>query len=442
MGDPGTYADPRSVTSASAAAPGPAPVAPRPRPPTILERVPDAPRARPDERLAPAPVRLLHAAAAADLDHRRAARPDDQPGRRRLARGPGRPRSSRRRSSAGCATSSATGPASFGLLTSGGVMANFMAMTLARDLHLRRAARARRPAPRARPRGRPGLHQRPDPLLDRAGARRARLPARDARRPPGRRARSASAPRPSRRRSPRPGRRPDAVRDLRGRGVHEHGLGRPDRASSPTSPRREGLWLHVDAAYGGAARLSARDAGRVPDLERADSVTRRPAQVVLPGLRHRRAARPRRRAPRAQTFGGRARVLPRRRDRRERRARGRRRHDADHDDHADQLNFYKLGFEGTRRWRALKLWMSWKHLGTDGLRAAHRGQRRPRRVPRAALRRGRRLRGAPRRRRSCRSSASGTCPVAGTRRSACRQPSSTPTRTGSSARSRPRATAG
>ena len=33
----------------------------------------------------------------------------------------------------------------------------------------------------------------------------------------------------------------------------------------------------------------------------------------------------------------------------------------------DQLNFYKLGFEGTRRWRALKLWMSWKHLGTEGL---------------------------------------------------------------------------
>src|SRR6266550_3928100 len=33
------------------------------------------------------------------------------------------------------------------------------------------------------------------------------------------------------------------------------------------------LWFHVDAAYGGAARLSSRDRGRVPDLERADSVT-------------------------------------------------------------------------------------------------------------------------------------------------------------------------
>src|SRR5262245_32095380 len=35
--------------------------------------------------------------------------------------------------------------------------------------------------------------------------------------------------------------------------------------------QREGLWLHVDAAYGGAARLSASLAGRVPHLERADS---------------------------------------------------------------------------------------------------------------------------------------------------------------------------
>jgi glutamate/tyrosine decarboxylase-like PLP-dependent enzyme len=33
---------------------------------------------------------------------------------------------------------------------------------------------------------------------------------------------------------------------------------------------------------------------------------------------------------------------------------------------AGQLNFWKLGFEGTRRWRALKLWLSWKHVGTAG----------------------------------------------------------------------------
>ena len=30
------------------------------------------------------------------------------------------------------------------------------------------------------------------------------------------------------------------------------------------------------------------------------------------------------------------------------------------------LNWYQYSLEGTRRFRALKLWMSWKHLGTDG----------------------------------------------------------------------------
>jgi glutamate/tyrosine decarboxylase-like PLP-dependent enzyme len=40
--------------------------------------------------------------------------------------------------------------------------------------------------------------------------------------------------------------------------------------------------------------------------------------------------------------------------------------DRDGQDVPGQLNFYKLGFEGTRRWRALKLWMSWKHVGTRG----------------------------------------------------------------------------
>ena len=53
-------------------------------------RVPRPARGRPDERAAPAPVRLLHAATAAGLDDGRAARPDDQPGRRRVARGPAR----------------------------------------------------------------------------------------------------------------------------------------------------------------------------------------------------------------------------------------------------------------------------------------------------------------------------------------------------------------
>jgi glutamate/tyrosine decarboxylase-like PLP-dependent enzyme len=124
------------------------------------------------------------------------------------------------------------------------------------------------------------------------------------------------------------------------------------------------LWLHVDAAYGGAVRLSARDRARVSDLDRADSVTLDPHKWLfqaydIGGLTVRNGVHL------TEAFGGRApeyyrggetpvEAVPAADDM------------ADDDDPGDQLNFYKLGFEGTRRWRALKLWMSWKHLGTDG----------------------------------------------------------------------------
>jgi glutamate/tyrosine decarboxylase-like PLP-dependent enzyme len=118
----------------------------------------------------------------------------------------------------------------------------------------------------------------------------------------------------------------------------------------------EGLWLHIDAAYGGAARLSKRDGDRVADLDRADSVTVDPHKWFfqaydIGGLLVRDGAHL------AQTFGGRAPEYYRGGETPT--------HHDDHD-HGEQLNFYKLSFEGTRRWRALKLWMSWKHLGTDG----------------------------------------------------------------------------
>ena len=139
---------------------------------------------------------------------------------------------------------------------------------------------------------------------------------------------------------------------------------------------REGLWLHVDAAYGAAARLSARDAGRVPDLDRADSVTIDPHKWFfqaydIGGLMVRdgsllesvfgerrpeyyraghgtRTSSPAPGAAAAAADG--AAPSP----------------DAAADHHDAGLNFWKLGFEGTRRWRALKLWFSWRHLGTPG----------------------------------------------------------------------------
>ena len=108
---------------------------------------------------------------------------------------------------------------------------------------------------------------------------------------------------------------------------------------------REGLWFHVDAAYGGAARLSSTLAGRVPDLDRAHSVTLDPHKWFfqaydIGGLLVRDGSHL------GQTFGG-------RRPEYYRDAEG---PVAGHDDYRDeedagQLSFYKLGFEGTRRWR-------------------------------------------------------------------------------------------
>ena len=105
----------------------------------------------------------------------------------------------------------------------------------------------------------------------------------------------------------------------------------------------------------------------MPDLDRADSVTVDPHKWFfqaydIGGLLVRDGSHL------AATFGGRSPEYYRGGE-----TAGRGRDAADdghgddgHDDHGDQLNFYKLSFEGTRRWRALKLWMSWKHLGTSG----------------------------------------------------------------------------
>nr|MBA2701089.1 hypothetical protein [Chloroflexota bacterium] len=129
---------------------------------------------------------------------------------------------------------------------------------------------------------------------------------------------------------------------------------------------RENLWLHIDAAYGGAARLSRRDAGRVADLERADSITIDPHKWFFQAydiggllVRDGRAL--------AAVFGRSPEYY--RGGEPEPGLAGGSEDPPGHDGgdrDAGPLNFYKLGFEGTRRWRALKLWMTWKHLGTTG----------------------------------------------------------------------------
>ena len=253
------------------------------------------------------------------------------------------------------------GPGSFGLLTSGGVMANFMAMLLARDVHLGRLLGSAGP-----PRGRDlegvrvytsdQTHFSIGRALDELGFPAETLvvlPSDDRFRLHGSPVAAAIT------RDRAAGLTPFAIAAVAG----STNTGSVDLVGELADIcAAEDLWLHVDAAYGGAVRLSARDADRVPDLDRADSVTVDPHKWFfqaydIGGLLVRDGS--------ALTvgFGGR---IP------EYYRGGEAAGPAAEDDHdgqggADQpLNFYKLSFEGTRRWRALKLWMSWKHLGTSG----------------------------------------------------------------------------
>jgi glutamate/tyrosine decarboxylase-like PLP-dependent enzyme len=258
------------------------------------------------------------------------------------------------------------GSGSFGLLTSGGVMANFMGMTLARDLHLGRVRGLSAP-----PRGKDldgarvytsdQTHFSIARALDELGFPADTLvvlPADSDFHLRGAPVAEAIA------RDRAAGLTPFAIAAVAG----STNTGSVDAVGELAGvAQSEGLWLHVDAAYGGGARLSERDRDRVHDLHLADSVTVDPHKWFfqaydIGGLLVRDAEML------SAVFGGRApeyyrggetpgdRVPDDLRD-------GDR---ADGHEAQDQLNFYKLSFEGTRRWRALKLWMTWKHLGTTG----------------------------------------------------------------------------
>ena len=265
-------------------------------------------------------------------------------------------------------------PSAFGLLTSGGVMANFMGMALARDLHLGRLRGLDGPPrgkdlERARVYTSDQTHFSIARALDELGFPRETLvvlPSDDEFHLRGAPIIEAIA------RDRADGLTPFAIACVAGSTNTGSVDAVGELADVATS---EGLWLHVDAAYGGGARLSVRDRDRVPDLDRADSVTVDPHKWFFQAydiggllVRDGRAL--------AAVFGGRAPEYYRggetparggtataaAQDRDSDADAG----DDDHDDHGDQLNFYKLSFEGTRRWRALKLWMTWKHLGTRG----------------------------------------------------------------------------
>jgi aromatic-L-amino-acid decarboxylase len=236
--------------------------------------------------------------------------------------------------------------AAWGVLTSGGVMANVMALTLARDVRL-----AQLLGPAAAPRGAAlegvrvyasdQAHFSIARALDVLGFPPAtlHLVASDAR------FRLAAAP------------VAEAIAADRAAGLRPLAIaavcGSTNTGSVDLVPElaglaaREGLWLHVDAAYGGAARLSRRDAARVPGLERADSVTIDPHKWFFQAYDI-GALLVKRRADLIRSF---------RRD--PEYYRSTRPED-------EPLQWYQYSIEGTRRFRALKLWLSWKHLGSEG----------------------------------------------------------------------------
>jgi len=110
---------------------------------------------------------------------------------------------------------------------------------------------------------------------------------------------------------------------------------------------REGMWLHADAAYGGGMLLSHRWPDLLAGLERADSITIDPhkwfyAPLDAGAILVRDAGRL------TRSFGLKPSYLS----------------DDELDDGDERYPFYVHGLEQSRRFRALKVWMSFRRYGT------------------------------------------------------------------------------
>ncbi len=115
--------------------------------------------------------------------------------------------------------------------------------------------------------------------------------------------------------------------------------------------KEEGLWMHVDGAYGGAAAITDHGREVLKGLELADSVTIDPHKWLFQPYEigcllvkdHRYLS---------GTFSDNPEYL------------------RDIKGNADEINFYELGVQLTRRCRALKLYMSMKIFGVQAFKKA------------------------------------------------------------------------
>jgi aromatic-L-amino-acid decarboxylase len=238
------------------------------------------------------------------------------------------------------------GDGSWGVLTSGGVMANIMALTVARDVHLARLLDLEEPPRGARLEGAriyasDQTHFSVERAIDLLGFPEGTLrvvPSDEAFRLGAEPVAAAIAE------DRASGLTPFAISAVAG----STNTGSIDDVPSLADlAAREGLWLHVDAAYGAAARLSAREAHKLPALDRADSLTVDPHKWLF----------------QPYDIGG---LLVKRREDLLRTFHREPEYYAVWGPGERPLHWYQYSLEGTRRFRALKLWLSWKHLGSDG----------------------------------------------------------------------------
>lgn len=114
----------------------------------------------------------------------------------------------------------------------------------------------------------------------------------------------------------------------------------------------EGVWLHVDGAYGGAAVFAGGSADRVAGIERADSLSLDPHKWLFTPYEC-GCALVRERGHLRRAFDARADYLS----------------DVRGDDDA-QVDFQDVGFQLTRSFRALKVWATFQVFGAEAIAAA------------------------------------------------------------------------